>query len=361
LKANGKLGFSLVGCGVIADVQAQAIQQSNKVDLVSVFSRNPDNAARIGEKYNVVWATDWSTFIDNDQIDVVSVCTPSGNHLDYGKMAAESGKNVVVEKPIEVTFDRANRLIEVCKTNGVKLSVIFQNRFVSNVQNLKDQLDAGAVGDIFLGDAYIKWYRKQSYYDSAAWRGTLYLDGGGALINQAIHSIDLLQWIMGEVESVYGQTGIFTHNGIEGEDTAAAVLRFKSGALGVIEGSTSVQPAMARRLEIHGTKGTAVLNNNSFTIQANENTNVIGKESSIPGGGAASPLQGYSLLPHQKQFESIVDAIKNDAQPPLSGQEALKSLAIVLAIYESAKTNQPVFLKEFMNTKISKNSKNSIV
>jgi len=354
LKTNGKIGISLVGCGIIADVQAEAIHQSNKVDLVSVYSRNPENAARLGKKHNVEWSTDWNPFIENDKIDIVSLCTPNGNHLDYGKMAAKAGKHVVVEKPIEVTMDRANQLIDVCKTNGVKLAVIFQNRFNPNIQKFKIQLDKDAIGDIFLGDAYIKWYRKQSYYDSAAWRGTLTLDGGGALINQAIHTIDLLQWVMGEVESVYGQVGTFTHDGLEGEDTAVAVLRFKSSALGVVEGSTSIQPAMARRLEIHGTKGTAVLNNDLFTIQTGENSNKQQKEASS-SGGAVSPLKGYSLLPHQKQFEAIVDAIHNDTQPPLSGQEAIKSLAIVLAIYESSKSNQPILLNEFMTSKIVDN------
>ena len=356
MKSNGKLGISLIGCGIIADVQAQAIRQSNKVDLVSVYSRNMENARRVGEKFNVPWSTDWKIFIEHDQIDIVSVCTPSGNHLDYGKMAAETGKNVVVEKPIEVTLDRANQLIDVCKINDVKLAVIFQNRFAQNVEKLKNQLDKGTIGDIFLGDAYIKWYRKQSYYDSADWRGTFALDGGGALINQAIHTIDLLQWIMGEVESVYGQVGTFTHDGIEGEDTAVAVLRFCSGALGVIEGSTSVQPAMARRLEIHGTKGTAVLNNDSFTIPTDKNSDKQQKNASSPGG-AASPLQGYSLVPHKNQFEAIVDAINDDAQPPLSGQEAMKSLAIVLAIYESASDNKPVNLKEFIKSKFRKVAK----
>jgi predicted dehydrogenase len=351
-KSNGKLGISLVGCGIIAEVQAQAIEISNNVNLVSVYSRNPDNAARLGEKYKVAWYTNWDKFIVNDAINIVSICTPSGNHLDYGKLAAEANKHVVVEKPIEVTLDRANQLIDVCKTNGVKLAVIFQNRYAPDVQKLKKQLDAGAIGDIFLGDAYIKWYRKQSYYDSAAWRGTIALDGGGALINQAIHTIDLLQWVMGEVESVYGQMDTFTHDGIEGEDTAVAVLRFKNGALGVIESSTSIQPAMARRLEIHGTKGTAVLNSDSFTIQKGQNSDSKQKEASS-SGGAASPMQGYSIVPHKNQFEAIADAINNDTQPPLSGQEAMKSLAIVLAVYESAKTNQPVFLNEFINTKTS--------
>jgi len=350
LIANRKAGIGIVGCGIIADVQAQAIGQSSMVDLVSVYSRNQDNAARIGEKYDVAWSTNWDEFITNDEIDIVSVCTPSGNHLDYGKMAAEAGKNVVVEKPIEVTLERANQLIDVCKSNDVKLAVIFQNRFEQNVQKLKSQLDRGCIGDIFLGDAYIKWFRKQSYYDSADWRGTFTLDGGGTLINQAIHTIDLLQWIMGDVKTIFGQIDKFTHKRIEGEDNAVAVLRFQNGALGVIEGSTSVRPAMARRLEIHGTEGTAVLKNNSFTIRSSKESESVNKEVSTPAG-AANPLQGYSLVSHQKQFEAIVESIKNHAQPPLSGQEALKSLAIVLAIYESANLNQPVYLNEFINSK----------
>jgi predicted dehydrogenase len=355
-----KLGISLVGCGIISEVQAAAIQQSENAELISVYSRNPENAARVGEKYDVAWRTSWDEFIANDEIDIVSVCTPSRNHFDYGKLAAEAGKHVVVEKPIEVTLQRGRELIEVCQKCGVKLAVIFQNRVIPEIQNMKKQIDGGALGRLFLGDAYVKWFRKQTYYDGAAWRGTFALDGGGVLINQAIHTIDLLQWIMGDVEMVYGQVGTFTHDEIEGEDTAVAVLRFRSGALGVIEGSTSVQPAMARRMEIHGDKGTAILENSSVRICTGASmSNSDEDNDSIKSGARAE--KGYSLAPHMLQFEAIADAIENDTEPPVSGVEALKSLAIVLAVYESSRTNRQVLLDEFVRARINQQNGNTII
>ena len=351
--AKDKLGISLVGCGIISEIQAAAIKQSQNARLISVYSRNPENARRVGEKFDVPWSSNWENFIENKNMDLVSICTPSGNHLDYGKLAAMGGKHVVVEKPIEVTLERGKQLIDVCKANGIKLAVIFQNRFVPDIQNMKKSIDEGAIGNLFFGDAYIKWFRAQSYYNSAPWRGTIELDGGGVLINQAIHTIDLLRWMMGDVKTVYGQIDTFTHKRIEAEDNAAGVLRFENGALGVIAASTSVQPAMARRLEIHGTKGTVIVDNNLVTFQTGQTAEKVAqKKKTGELSGAKSPLQGYSLLPHQRQFEAIVDALKNDTNPPLSGEEALKSLEIVLAIYDSSNLGKPISVSNFLKEKI---------
>ncbi|MGH7600033.1 MAG: Gfo/Idh/MocA family protein, partial [bacterium] len=263
------------------------------------------------------------------------------------------GKHVVVEKPIEVTLERGKLLIEACKKNDVKLAVIFQNRFLPDAIRMKETIAGSELGKIFLGDAYIKWHRMQAYYDSAQWRGTLALDGGGALINQAIHTIDLLQWMLGKVETVFGQIGTFTHTGIEGEDTAAATLRFQNGALGVIEASTAVQPAMERRLEIHGEKGTAVLAGNSFRLLG---ANFSQPENASPNEpsarGASSPLQNFTAEPHKRQYEAILNAISQNQTPPVSGEEGLESLAIVLAIYESAKRGRPVNLPEFIKERL---------
>jgi predicted dehydrogenase len=212
---------------------------------------------------------------------------------------------------------------------------------------MKQEIDDGKLGKLFHGSAYIKWFRTQEYYDSGEWRGTLALDGGGALINQAIHTIDLLQWIMGDVESVFGQTATFTHKHLEGEDNAAAVLKFKSGAFGVVEGSTSVLPAMDRRLEIHGEKGTAILKGDRVSVLIGE-SNDNQDESEAEGSGAASPFAGFSIVPHKKQFEAIIDAIQNSEQPPVSGQESLKSLAIVEAVYKSSKTGLPVKMADLL-------------
>ena len=344
-----KLKIGIIGCGTIADIQAQAIIKSENAELQSVFSRNIEKAKKCGEKYNTKWYDNWQSFISDPELDIVSICTPNGNHLEYGEKAAEAGKHVIVEKPIEVTLQRANRLIEKCKTNNVKLAVIYQSRFVPEIQKVKQQIEDNEIGDIFMGDAYIKWFRGQDYYDSGVWRGTLKLDGGGVLINQGIHTIDLLQWLMGDVDTIYGQTDIFTHKNIEGEDNAVAVLRYKNGAVGVIEGSTSVQPAQSRRIELHGKKGSVIIDDNNVEVKIESQQNSPAtEENETKSSGASSPLAGFSIEPHKKQFEAIVDAINTDSTPPVSGEESLKSLAIVLAIYESSKLNSVVKLDEFI-------------
>jgi predicted dehydrogenase len=344
-----KFGFGIVGCGTIASVHAEAIRQLPYAELVSVYSRNLENAKRLGQKFNVNSSNDWSTFISDPQIDVVSVCTPNGTHLDFGQRIAEAGKHVIVEKPIEVTLERGRQLIEICAKHNVKLAVIFQNRFLPDVIHMKTAIDAGEVGKIFLGNAYVKWHRTQAYYDSAKWRGTFELDGGGVLINQAIHTIDLLQWLLGKVETIYGQIGTFTHASIEGEDTAVATLRFENGALGVIEASTSVQPAMDRRLEIHGEKGTAILTGNSFRLLGAAFSQQENADSTETGAsGAASPLQNFTAEPHRRQYEAILEAISQNQTPPVAGEESLESLAIVSAIYESAKQKRPIYLPELI-------------
>ena len=350
IEMGKKLRIGIVGCGAISDIHAQAIQQSKNAELISVFSRSEKNACRVGEKYETKWSVDWDEFISDPDIDAVSICTPNGNHLNYAKKAAEEGKHVILEKPIEVTLRRAKELIDVCNKNNVQLAVIYQNRFITEVEELKRQIDKNKLGRLFMGDAYIKWFRSQDYYDSGAWRGTPDLDGGGVLINQAIHTIDLLQWLMGDVETVFGQVGTFTHERIEGEDNAVVTLRFKSGAIGVIEGSTSVQPAQSRRIELHGEKGSAVIDDINVKISVKgeaSDEDEKDENSGAKSSGSSSPFGGFSIEPHKNQFEAIVDAINNNEMPPVSGEDSLKSLAIVLAIYESSRTNAMVNLDDF--------------
>ncbi len=344
-----KIKIGIVGCGTIADIHAQAIRQSENAELHSVFSRNSKNTKKCGEKYNVKWFTNWESFISDSELDAVSICTPSGNHLDYGEKAAEAGKHVIVEKPIEVTLTRATSLIEKCKTAGVKLAVIYQSRFTREMEELKNQLTNKKIGRVFMADATIKWFRNQEYYDGGVWRGTFKLDGGGVLINQAIHTIDLLQWFLGDVDTVYGKIGTFTHTNIEGEDNAVAVLRFKNGALATIQASTSVVPAQPRKINLHGEKGTVEIIDNDvkFFVEGESQMEIpeIEKQSS----GADSPLAGFSIEPHKKQFEAIVEAINLNQEPPVSGSDSLKSLAIVLAVYKSAKTNTEIKMDDFLD------------
>lgn len=344
-----KLRIGIAGLGVIADIHARAITESGNLKLVSVFSRTEKKAREMGEKYHVNWHTNWDHFISDPELDAVSICTPSGNHLDYGEKSALAGKHVIVEKPIEISIERAGRLIKVCKENKVALAVIYQSRFIPGIQKLKEELDKNTIGKLFMGNAFINWFRNQDYYDSGVWRGTLALDGGGVLINQAIHTIDLLQWFMGDVESVYGTTATMTHERMEGEDNAVAVIRFKSGAMGIITASTSVQPAQTRRLELFGENGTVIVDGDKVQIMKagveSQSEETSDKETAT---GASSPLAGFSTFPHRKQFEAIAGAILEGHKPPVTGEESLKSLAIVQAVYESSKTNLPVDFNKFL-------------
>jgi len=345
-----KMGIGIAGCGVIADIHAQAIGASRNLELVSCFDRNERKSKAFGDKYQIACHSDWEQFIYHPEIDMVSICTPSGTHFDIGMMVARAGKHVIVEKPIEVTLARANRLIAICRAEGVHLAVIFQSRFMPQIQLLHEQLEAGILGRIFMGDAYVKWYRSQEYYDSGDWRGTIKLDGGGALINQSIHTIDLLQWLMGGVDSLYGQIGTFTHQNLEGEDNAVAALRYKSGAIGVIEGSTSIQPVQPRRIELHGEKGSAILVDDRVEIRlAGPGKREWRSEmcSEKEATGSSSPLSGFSIEPHRDQFDAIADAIASGEIPPISGEEALKALVIIKAIYKSAENGTPVRLEPF--------------
>ncbi len=343
-----KIKIGIIGCGTIANVHAEAINQSNKTKLHSVFSRNKEKAKKCAGNYGITAYTNWNEFISDSDLDAVSICTPSGTHLDYGVKAAKAGKHVIVEKPIEVTLQRAKTLIDECEKNNVKLAVIYQSRFSPEISDLKNKIERNILGDIFMADAFIKWYRNQDYYDSGIWRGTIKLDGGGVLINQAIHTIDLLQWLVGDIETVYGKIGTFTHKNIEGEDNAAAVIKYKTGAIGVIEASTSVQPAQSRKIELHGKQGTIVVDDNNveFFLVGREQKQSEVKENK--SSGASSPLSGFSIEPHKNQFEAISNAILNNQFPPVSGAESLKSLAIVQAIYESSKLNAPVVLDELL-------------
>ncbi len=350
MSESKKLGVGIVGCGHISEIHAQAVKQSKGLELVSVYSRSEEKAERFGAKHGITGFSNLEQFLADANLHAVAICTASGAHLEYGLAAAKAGKHVIVEKPIEVTLERAKALINVCEVNGVELAVIYQNRFLPDVIEMKKRLDAGELGKIFMGDAYVKWNRSQEYYDSGAWRGTLALDGGGVLINQAIHTIDLLQWMMGDVQSVFGQIGTFTHERLEGEDNAVAVLRFESDAIGVIQGSTSVQPPMTRRLEIHGEKGSAILNGDHLefktTAEQVSSPDLPDKTST----GAGSPFQDFVAAPHVRQFEAIAKAIQKNEQPPVSGRESLKSLAIVLAIYQSSSTDEIIKLVDLLKS-----------
>jgi predicted dehydrogenase len=338
-------GFGIVGLGLIADFHAKAIQaiSGEKGELVACCSRSADKARGFAEKYGCRGYTDMGEFLADPGLDVVSICTPSGAHLEPALASAKAGKHVIVEKPLEITPRRCDRIIEACGHAGVSLAGVFQSRFSEVAGLVKAAVDQGRFGNLVLGDAYVKWYRSQEYYDEGGWHGTRALDGGGALINQSIHAIDLLLWFMGPVESVTAFIGTIGHQRIEVEDNAVAALRFRNGAFGVIEGSTAVYPGFFKRIEISGTKGSIVLEEEtlktwSFAEEDPEDEKIRTKygAGSQTGGGAADPA-AISFEGHRRQFEEFIIALDEGRPPLVDGREAEKAVGVIQAIYASAK------------------------
>ncbi len=337
-------GFGIVGCGMVADFHAQAISAMRGGYLAGVFSRREDNARHLASRFSCKAYTDYKAFLADPALDIVAIATPSGAHLEPAVKAARAGKHVVCEKPLEVTLERIDRMIRVCRENKVMLAGIFQRRFLEATQQFKRAVEAGRLGKISLADAYIKWYRTQAYYDSGDWRGTWKLDGGGALINQSIHTIDLLYYLAGDVEWVCGFADRRLHDRIEAEDNAVAVLKFKSGALGVIEGSTACYSPTGNPAEVHmcGADGSIFMQDNSFPVwqfrrQRASDRRIREKFAPADGAGAgAADPAAIDFGPHQRAFEDVVKALKKGTAPMVDGAEGRKAIEIILAIYRSA-------------------------
>ncbi|CAB1078106.1 oxidoreductase [Alkalispirochaeta odontotermitis] len=347
-------GIGIVGCGMIADFHARAIAAMRGGHLACVFSRSKTNADRVADEYNCASYQDYQAFLAHPGLDIVAIATPSGAHLEPCVKAAAAGKHVICEKPLEVTLERVDRMIHACESNEVMLAGIFPRRFSEATAVFKKAVGAGRLGKITLADAYIKWYRTQEYYDSGDWRGTWLLDGGGALMNQSIHTIDLLYHLAGEVDSVCAYADRAIHRDIETEDNAVAIVRFKSGALGVIEGSTSCYSPTGHPAEVHlcGSDGSIFMRDNSFPVwdfkkkwpSDTKTRQIFRAELGEAGAGAADP-SAIDFSGHQKCFEDTVRAIKTGKKPFIDGNEARKSIEIILAIYRSAlKGGKPVQL-----------------
>ncbi len=344
-----KIGFGIIGCGNISSFHAQAIQLVPGARLVAFFDEIPARAEKRAQEFKVEWVSSLRDFLSRSDIQVVNICTPSGTHAGLGIKVAQAGKHIVVEKPIDVTLEKAQALVAACDEAGVKLAAIFQSRFLPAVQILKKAIDRGRLGRLIMGDAYIKWFRTREYYESTPWRGTWALDGGGALMNQSIHTIDLLQYLVGPVASLFGFTEKKLHLGIEAEDTAAAVLKFKNGAIGVIEGTTSLYPGFSRRVEIHGEKGSVILDGNDIAVwkledvgEEEEELNQLTEKDT--SNASADPL-ALDVGGHRRQIEDLVEALQNNRDPAISGREGLKAIEIILAIYHSSREKRMVEIR----------------
>ena len=252
-------GFGIIGCGMIANFHAKAIRDIDGAELVACFNRTSSKAEKLAAEFGGEVYTDLEAMLAREDVEVVTICSPSGAHMEPCIAAAERGKHVIVEKPLDVTLERCDAMIKACDAAGVKLATIFPSRFHRSSKLMKQAIEAERFGKLATCDAYVKWYRTQEYYDSGAWRGTWELDGGGALMNQAIHSVDLLLWLMGPVVEVSAYTATLAHERIEVEDVATATVRFANGALGSIEATTAGFPGSLKKIELSGSEGTAIL------------------------------------------------------------------------------------------------------
>ena len=340
------LKFALVGCGRIAKRHSEllGLNQIKNASLVAVCDIIEKKAEVIGKKFNVPYYTDMDEMMQNEDIDVVSVLTESGNHAKHVINLSKYGKHIVVEKPMALTIDDADAMIEACDKNGCRLFVIKQNRFNIPVVKLRQALDGGRFGKLILGTVRVRWCRPQEYYDQDSWRGTWAMDGG-VLTNQASHHVDLLEWMMGDVESVFAKSITALVN-IEAEDTAVVTLKFKNGALGIIEATTAVRPKdLEGSLSILGEKGAVEIG--GFAVNKMLHWNFSERLSADD-----EVLRKYSVNPpnvygfgHQAYYEHVVDSILNNKAQLVDGLEGRRSLELIMAIYESIETGKEVFLR----------------
>jgi UDP-N-acetyl-2-amino-2-deoxyglucuronate dehydrogenase len=347
-----RLRFGVIGCGVIGTTHAEAIAAVDDAELVAVCDEDRQRAEALAARYDVRPYADLDQMLAREKLDIVNICTPSGLHSAAACAAMRSGRHVLVEKPIEITLDAIDEMLRVQKETGVKLGVVFQHRFDPASQRVHALAHDGAFGRLSLGTAQLLWWRSQKYYDSGAWRGTWKLDGGGVLMNQTIHTIDLLLWTMGPVRSVRAYADTLAHQ-METEDTAVAALRFQSGALGSVVATTGAYPGVVTRLELLGDAGSAIVENDELTylhLRREEDAPAgdygAAPASKGPGGteGARSNPAGMGSAGHALQIADMISAVRENRPPLVDGRAARMPVELILAIYESAQTGREVVL-----------------
>jgi predicted dehydrogenase len=348
---SDSIAVGVIGAGNISDTHARAAAAIPGVRVTAVYGQNAGKAARLAEQHGAAAFDTLDAFLAHRPMDIVAIGSPSSLHAEQGIAAARRGLHVLVEKPLDVTTARSDELIEAAARAGVKLGVFFQDRLKPDVVRMKAIVDRGLLGAPVIASGRVKWYRPPDYYADSKWRGTRALDGGGAVINQAIHTLDLMLHLFGPIASIAAQTATRLH-AIEVEDTAAALLRFASGALGVFEATTSVYPGYPRRLELTGSRGTLILEHDSLVAidlvkdaaEALAADPAFAAGVSAPAGAvqnAASPTVS-DATPHRRIFEDFIAAIRSGATPACDGAEGRRSVEAVEALYASARDGRPV-------------------
>ncbi|MBQ5791598.1 MAG: Gfo/Idh/MocA family oxidoreductase [Clostridia bacterium] len=339
-----KIGFGIIGCGVIADFHANALfGLPEEAVLVGVADARLPAAERFAREKQVRAFESVDELLACPEIDVVTICVPSGLHAELAIKAANAGKHIIVEKPMAITKEQLDAMEEACERNGVMLSSVAQSRFTSGVRKAKQAIEEGYLGKLVCADVYMKFNRSQEYYNTGGWRGTKAMDGGGALMNQGIHGVDLLLYLAGDVKSVYAVSKTLARQ-IEVEDTLSAVLEFKSGATGVIQATTSVYPGYPRRLELNGDKGTIVLEEGNLIRWDMEDTTLPEVTLKSNVRSSASTPTDFSADNHTKQFKDVIQALRGGTKPLVDLREGRRAVDLILAIYQSAEEKRVIEL-----------------
>ena len=348
--ASKEVKFGVVGVGVIASFHAKAIAEIPGAKLSACTDVVPERSASFASEYGARAVDSVDEMIAGDLVDAVIICTPSGLHLEPALAAAAAGKHLVIEKPLEIRPERCDQIIAAARKNGVKVAGIFPSRFSDGAKLLKAALDAGRFGTLSVADAAVKWHRGEEYYAQAGWRGTWKLDGGGALMNQSIHAVDLVQWLSGGISEVSAYAATLAHEGLEVEDTAAAAVRHGNGALGTITGTTASWPGWAKRIEVSGSMGSAAIEDDKivrweFAREQDGDAQIrAGFAEAESGVGGAGDPKAIGYEGHRRQLADFVQALAEDREPMVNGEEARKAVAVIDAIYRSAKNGERVKL-----------------
>ncbi|MCJ7841215.1 Gfo/Idh/MocA family oxidoreductase [Lederbergia sp. NSJ-179] len=336
------LGVAVIGCGTIADFHIRAIQNIENAKLIGVSSRTKERAQQIGEQENCEWTTDYRKLLHHPKVELICLTTSSGSHAKIGLEVLKRGKHLLVEKPLAMNSSDANRLIQTAKEKDVILSVVSQRRFERQHEEVKKVLSEGAIGPLLYVEVTTPFFRTQEYYDSADWRGTIAEDGG-ALMNQGIHSIDLMLWMAGEVKTVYGKVATKTHE-MEAEDLGVGLVTFKNGALGTIMASTSIQPGFEQTLHLYGEKGSFQLQGSQivhWTVPGIPQPVLTNQEEGKQGTSSPTSI---STIHHQRQIEQLIGAIQQSGKPAVTGEEGREAVRLIEAIYESSRLGKEMQL-----------------
>ncbi|MCC6176152.1 MAG: Gfo/Idh/MocA family oxidoreductase [Chloroflexi bacterium] len=338
---NDAIGVGVIGAGLVGPTHAEAAARAPGGQLIAVCDLVAERAEAVAEQHGAIPLTEVDALLERRDIQIVSICLPTRLHLDVAERAVAAGKHIIVEKPLELSLERADRLLQAARKNNVQVAAIFNRRYIPALKATKRAVEEGLLGDLIAADMYYKSFRTQEYYDDSGWRGTWEVEGGAALINQGIHGVDLLRWVAGAVARVFGYTD-HLRRAIEADDTTAAVARYANGAMGVIQAMTSIEPRLPDRLEYHGTKGSIQLANyriSSWSVPGAESwpDAVVAEEETLLASTRSLESAG-----HHAQIAEIVAAIRDGRPPAVTGEEGRRSLEVVLAIYESARTGREV-------------------